>query len=133
MSRSLLLYHLLLGILEAKKTINRTPLMSHECFEVSIEDKIAHVILNRPEKRNSMNPAFWKELPEIIKDIDYGSKARVIVLSSTGQGRGAPRATPHTRSTKSHPGCRECLRCSAWATTRCGEDAPGPTPVSVSY
>lgn len=58
--------------------------MSYECFEVSIEDKIAHVILNRPEKRNSMNPAFWKELPEIIKEIDYGSKARVIVLSSTG-------------------------------------------------
>ncbi len=58
--------------------------MSYECFEVSIEDKVAHVILNRPEKRNSMNPAFWKELPEIIKEIDYGSKARVIVLSSTG-------------------------------------------------
>jgi enoyl-CoA hydratase len=31
-----------------------------------------------------MNPAFWRELPEIVKDIDYGSKARVIVLSSTG-------------------------------------------------
>lgn len=58
--------------------------MSYECFEVSIKDKIAHVILNRPEKRNSMNPAFWEEMPEIIKDIDYGSKARVIVLSSTG-------------------------------------------------
>lgn len=58
--------------------------MSYECFEVSITDKIAQVVLNRPDKRNSMNPAFWKELPEIIKDIDYGSKARVIVLSSTG-------------------------------------------------
>ena len=58
--------------------------MSYECFEVSIADKIAQVVLNRPDKRNSMNPAFWKELPEIIKDIDYGSKARVIVLSSTG-------------------------------------------------
>jgi len=58
--------------------------MSYECFEVSIADKIAHVVLNRPDKRNSMNPAFWKELPEIINDIDYGSKARVIVLSSTG-------------------------------------------------
>ena len=58
--------------------------MSYECFKVSIADKIAQVVLNRPDKRNSMNPAFWKELPEIIKDIDYGSKARVIVLSSTG-------------------------------------------------
>ena len=58
--------------------------MSYECFEVSITDQIAHIVLNRPEKRNSMNPAFWRELPQIVKDIDYGSKARVIVISSTG-------------------------------------------------
>lgn len=31
-----------------------------------------------------MNPDFWRELPEIIGDIDRDSKARVIVLSSTG-------------------------------------------------
>jgi len=58
--------------------------MSYECFKVEISDNIAHVVLNRPDKRNNMNPAFWKELPAIIKDIDYGSKARVIVISSTG-------------------------------------------------
>jgi enoyl-CoA hydratase len=58
--------------------------MSYECFDVSIENQIASIVLNRPDKRNSMNPAFWRELPEIVKDIDYGSKARVIVLSSTG-------------------------------------------------
>lgn len=58
--------------------------MSYECFKVEISDQIAHVIMNRPEKRNNMNAAFWRELPEIIKDIDYNSKARVIVLSSTG-------------------------------------------------
>lgn len=58
--------------------------MSYECFKVEIENNIAHVILNRPEKRNNMNPAFWQELPAIIKDIDYGSKARVVVISSTG-------------------------------------------------
>ena len=58
--------------------------MSYDCFNVTIEDNIAQVVLNRPEKRNSMNPAFWRELPAIIKDIDYNSRARVIVLSSTG-------------------------------------------------
>ena len=46
--------------------------MSYECFKVEISDNIAHVVLNRPDKRNNMNPAFWKELPAIIKDIDYG-------------------------------------------------------------
>ena len=58
--------------------------MSYECFKVSIENNIAHVVLNRPDKRNSMNADFWRELPDIIKDIDRGAKARVIVLSSTG-------------------------------------------------
>ena len=58
--------------------------MTYECFDVQITDNIAHVILNRPEKRNSMAPIFWDELPAIIKDIDHNSKARVIVISSTG-------------------------------------------------
>ena len=58
--------------------------MSYNCFKVSIEDYIAHVVLNRPEKRNSMNADFWRELPEIIGDIDKSGEARVIVLSSTG-------------------------------------------------
>ncbi len=58
--------------------------MSHICFELSIEDRIAHLVLNRPEKRNSMIPEFWDELPEIIEAIDREAQARVIVISSTG-------------------------------------------------
>ncbi len=56
----------------------------YQCFSLSIENNIAHLVLNRPEKRNSMNPCFWRELPLIIKTIDQGAQARVIVLSSTG-------------------------------------------------
>ena len=59
--------------------------MGNVCFDVNIEDKIAHIVMKRPEKRNSMIPEFWDELPEIIEDIDQGAKARVIVLSSTGR------------------------------------------------
>lgn len=58
--------------------------MSYKCFEVSIENRIAHIVLNRPEKRNSMIPEFWDELPQIIAELDANSAARVIVLSSTG-------------------------------------------------
>ena len=58
--------------------------MTWECFKVDLSDNIAHVILNRPDKRNSMNHAFWRELPEIIEDIDNNARARVIVISSTG-------------------------------------------------
>ena len=58
--------------------------MPYTCFDVRIQDQIAHVVLNRPEKRNSMNAAFWAELPRIIDDIDDNVRARVIVISSTG-------------------------------------------------
>lgn len=58
--------------------------MSYKCFTVTIENKIAHIVLSRPEKRNAMSAEFWTELPEIIRDIDENSKARVIVISSTG-------------------------------------------------
>jgi len=58
--------------------------MNTACFKVSIENRIAHIQLTRPDKRNSMIPAFWDELPQIIDDLDGNAKARVIVISSTG-------------------------------------------------
>ena len=58
--------------------------MTYTCFELNVSDNIAHIILNRPEKRNAMIAEFWAELPEIIRNIDDNAKARVIVISSTG-------------------------------------------------
>jgi len=58
--------------------------MSYQCFNLDIQNQIAHIVLNRPEKRNSMIPAFWHELPAIVSDIDAQARARVIVISSTG-------------------------------------------------
>jgi len=58
---------------------------SYECFDLDIKDHIAHLSMSRPEALNAMSRVFWKELPEIIKDIDKNSQARVIVLS--GQGK----------------------------------------------
>lgn len=58
--------------------------MTFTCFDLAIEDKIAHLKLNRPEKRNAMIREFWSELPAAVREIDQQSKARVIVISSTG-------------------------------------------------
>jgi enoyl-CoA hydratase len=54
-------------------------------FNVTIENKIAHVQLCRPKELNSMNVAFWTELPKAIREIDSSAHARVIVISSTGK------------------------------------------------
>ena len=56
----------------------------YECFDVSVEDRVAHIRLTRPEKRNAMSESFWTDLPAIVRDIDAHSRARCIVISSTG-------------------------------------------------
>lgn len=55
------------------------------CFDVSIEHHIAHIQLSRPNEMNTMNMAFWKDLPVLIQQIDDQALARVIVISSTGK------------------------------------------------
>lgn len=55
------------------------------CFKVSIENNVAHIVLNRPEAFNAMPRPFWNELPAIVNDINDNAKARVIVISSTGK------------------------------------------------
>ena len=59
--------------------------MAYDCFNVTIEGGVAHIQLKRPEAMNSMIRAFWRELPEIVGDIDEHAKARCIVISSTGK------------------------------------------------
>ena len=58
--------------------------MNLKSITLQIENDIAHIVLNQPEKRNAMGADFWAELPQTIKDIDENVRARVIVISSTG-------------------------------------------------
>ena len=53
-------------------------------FDIEFLGHVAHLKLNRPEKRNAMNWDFWRDLPRIVGDIDTCARARCIVLSSTG-------------------------------------------------
>ncbi|MBI1404534.1 MAG: crotonase/enoyl-CoA hydratase family protein [Caulobacter sp.] len=55
------------------------------CFDVSIEAGVAHIRMKRPEAMNTMNRAFWNELPVIVRDISDNARARCIVISSTGK------------------------------------------------
>lgn len=58
---------------------------AYDTIAVEIADHVAHVILNRPEKRNAMSKAFWVEFPDAINRISNNAAARVIVVSSTGK------------------------------------------------
>lgn len=59
--------------------------MSATCFDLTIENRVAHIVLNRPKAFNSMVREFWNELPELVRDISDNARARVIVISSTGK------------------------------------------------
>jgi enoyl-CoA hydratase len=59
--------------------------MSYSCFEVENAGKVAHVRLKRAAELNTMTPAFWTELPQIVSAISDEGRARAIVLSSTGK------------------------------------------------
>jgi enoyl-CoA hydratase len=59
--------------------------MGYTCFDISKNDGVAHVRMIRPDQLNTMNAAFWSELPQIVDEISSQGQARVIVLSSTGK------------------------------------------------
>jgi enoyl-CoA hydratase len=66
-------------------TLPESTLQTYKSFNVTLEDKIAHVQFSRPEAMNSMDKSFWLELPLCMRDIESQTDARVIVISSTGK------------------------------------------------
>ncbi len=55
------------------------------CFSLTIENHIAHLVLNRPEALNTMGPRFWSELDTVLTDLHKNKAARVLVISSAGK------------------------------------------------
>ncbi|CAI8019782.1 Delta(3,5)-Delta(2,4)-dienoyl-CoA isomerase, mitochondrial [Geodia barretti] len=46
---------------------------------------VVEVRLNRPEKRNAMNQAFWREMVDCFQRLSEDSSCRVVVLTGEGQ------------------------------------------------
>jgi len=57
----------------------------YTCFDIQVDDGVATVTLNRGEQLNTMVPAFWEELPALVRELDASGGVRVIVLASTGR------------------------------------------------
>ena len=57
----------------------------YQAFQVELKGSIAHVQINRPEKINAMNAAFWTEIVEIFQWVDETDAVRVVVLSGAGK------------------------------------------------
>jgi len=61
------------------------PVTEYSAFKVELTDNIAHVQINRPEKVNAMNAAFWEEIIDIFQWIDDTDAVRAVVISGAGK------------------------------------------------
>jgi enoyl-CoA hydratase len=55
------------------------------CFTLSTQDHVAHLVLDRPEAMNTMHPAFWRELDQVLDHLHRAGDVRALVVSSTGK------------------------------------------------
>lgn len=56
-----------------------------QCFKLTQTKHIAQLTLCRPEALNTMHPQFWRELDEVLTQIQRAGTARALVISSTGK------------------------------------------------
>ena len=57
---------------------------SYETVLVDVKDGVAKVTLNRPDKRNAMNPQLHRDMYAALKEVKYDPEVRVLVLTGSG-------------------------------------------------
>ena len=57
----------------------------YETVKVDHEDQVAWVTLNRPEKKNAMNPQLNADMVECLTELEGDPKTRVLVLTGAGE------------------------------------------------
>jgi 2-(1,2-epoxy-1,2-dihydrophenyl)acetyl-CoA isomerase len=60
--------------------------MNYETLTTEVEDKIAYITLNRPERLNSFDLKLGEELYSVLKEITPNADIRAVVLRGTGKG-----------------------------------------------
>lgn len=68
-----------------KKVKMSSTAMEEPFFKVERHGQVAHLIFNRPNKANCMDPTFWAEFPDRIREFDQDPATRAVVLSGEGE------------------------------------------------
>jgi len=58
--------------------------MTDDTVAFDVENGIAWVRFNRPDKRNCMNPALNRRMMEVLDELEYRADVGVLVLSGEG-------------------------------------------------
>jgi len=56
-----------------------------ETLSLRVENAVAEVFLNRPDKANSMNAPMWRELQDCFEWLDSEPAVRVVILAAEGK------------------------------------------------
>jgi len=59
--------------------------MQYQTLIVEIRDKVAKIILNRPEKKNAMSPQLHKDMTAALEELRYDDAAAVVVITGSGE------------------------------------------------
>jgi trans-feruloyl-CoA hydratase/vanillin synthase len=59
--------------------------MAYKTLEIAIDDAVAVVTINRPEKRNAMNPTLHEEMTDALEKLRYDDAVKVVVLTGAGE------------------------------------------------
>lgn len=59
--------------------------MEYETLLVEIADQIACITLNRPEKRNAMNPKLHEDMTDLLEKLRNDDDVRVLIITGAGK------------------------------------------------
>ncbi len=59
--------------------------MQYQTLHVELKQHVAHIQLNRPDKSNAMNEAFWREMPAAMGWADETPEVRAVIISGAGK------------------------------------------------
>lgn len=63
---------------------DQSPLSPQKPIVVTVSDRIATIAFNRPERRNALTLAMWREVPEICARLEHDPSVRCVILTGTG-------------------------------------------------
>ena len=52
------------------------------CFDLNIQDHIAHLVLNRPQALNTLDLVFWRELDDVLQALLHLERLQASMHSS---------------------------------------------------
>ena len=58
--------------------------MGYQHLEVTVDDAVATLWLNRPEKMNAVSQDMWDDIPDAVADLNADNRVRSIIVAGRG-------------------------------------------------